>query len=118
LDANKSHTEVRACLLDLLNFIAEQIERARNDHTEQHIAIDAARGVIPFIQSRLKEDDFLQTIFMLTFDQQVTAPQWRHWWETLSKLSPQEFSKEADTLLNPEKGPLATLRRQLIPEPL
>ena len=110
---NTYHTDLRACLLDLLNFIAEQIERAKCGPAEQYIAVDAARGVIPLMKSRLTEDDYLKTIFMLTFNQQVEEPWWREWWENLAKLTPQEFSIEADKLLNPGTGSIAALRQVL-----
>ena len=108
--ANAYHTDLRACLLDLLNFIAEQVEQAKRDPAEQYVAVDAARGVIPLMRSRLTEDNYLKTIFMLTFDQQVEEPWWRDWWENFAKLTPEEFSKEADKLLGPDTGSIAVLR--------
>ncbi|HEU5019341.1 MAG TPA: hypothetical protein VFT69_15380 [Pseudolabrys sp.] len=113
-DVKAYHTDLHACLLDLLNFIAEQIERAAHDPVEQYVAVDSARGVIPLMRSRLGEDDRLKTIFMLVFEQQVEEPWWREWWDRFAKLEPQEFSKEADKLINGETGSIAVLRQSLM----
>jgi hypothetical protein len=113
MKTDKPHTDTRDCLLDLINFIQEQIERAKADPSDQVAAVDAARGVVPYIQDRLRGDDFLQTIFMLTFDEQVTSVHWNDWWTKFSKLPPTEFSEKVDALLDPESGPITILRQQL-----
>jgi formate dehydrogenase maturation protein FdhE len=112
--SNAYHTELHACLFDLLNFIEEQLERAKSDPTEQYVATDAARGVIPLMRSRLAENDHLRTLFMLVFNKQVEEPCWREWWEQFAKMTPQEFSEEANKLLNSDDGVIGVLRKLLI----
>jgi hypothetical protein len=111
--ADKPHTDTRECLLDLINFIQEQIERAKADPLDRVAAIDAARGVVPYLQNRLAEDKFLQTIFALTFNEQVTSANWSDWWTKLSKLGQKEFTDTVDALLDSDSGPLTILRQQL-----
>ena len=61
----------RDFVLDLLNFVAEQIELAKANPADQLAAIDAASGVIPALKSRL--DDDLKSTFGIVLQNRLIA---------------------------------------------
>jgi hypothetical protein len=61
----------RDFVLDLLNFVAEQIELAKANPADQLAAIDAASGVIPVLKSRL--DDDLKSTFGIVLQNRLIA---------------------------------------------
>jgi uncharacterized protein (DUF2267 family) len=105
-------TNIHDFLLDLLDFIEEQIVQAKSNSEDQHAAIDAARGVVPLIRDRLKEDDHLNAVFMLVFHQQIEERSCRDWWEKFASCTPEEFPIAANKLLG-EGGQLRALKRRL-----
>jgi hypothetical protein len=46
-------TDVRAFVLDILSFIGEQIDLAKQDPSDQAVAVDVARGAIPMLRKRV-----------------------------------------------------------------
>jgi hypothetical protein len=91
------HTDLKSFLLDNLNFIQEQIELARNNPSDRHAAVDAARGVVPFLRERLCGlDDPLQTSFSLAVGYWWEGNNWTEAWDRLGKA--EEFETQAEAL--------------------
>ena len=89
----------RDFVLDLLNFVAEQIELAKANPADQRAATDAASGVIPVLKGRL--DDYLKTSFVLALQNKFDGDTWRKEWNELAAMnSPEEFRTAADALLD------------------
>ena len=82
----------------MMDFIAEQIEQARFP-SDQFAAVDAARGVIPFMKSRLAEDEVLLTTFMLVFGELMFVGHWEETWTRIAKESADQFVKSADDII-------------------
>lgn len=100
-------TELRPWLDDALDFIIEQIELARSSPLDQFPAVGAAQGVIPYLQSRLKEDEFLAANFALVLEQRIDPGHWERIWAEMAKESPDRFAKSAEDVigrLNALKG--------------
>ena len=92
-------TDLKAFLLDNLNFIVEQIELAQNDPSDRRAAIDAARGIIPLLRERLCGlDDPLQATFMLVASEWWAGNDWTETWDKLSKA--EEFDAQAKSLIS------------------
>ena len=94
-----AHHDLGLSLFNLLEFIEEQLERARSDPTERYAAVDAASGVIPFIRKRLEGDEELTTQFLLVFDAEF-YDHWKEWWGKLAKANADEFEDEAARLIH------------------
>jgi hypothetical protein len=99
----------RDFVVDLLNFVAEQIELAKTNPADQLAAIDAASGVIPLLKSRL--DDYRKTSFVLALGNKFDGDTWRKEWDELAAMkSPEEFGSAADALL----GTIKILRTDVV----
>ena len=93
----RSRCNLRDFILDLLDFMEEQIELAKASPEDQLAAIDAASGVIPLLHNKL--DDDLAGNFVLLLQNKFDSS-WRDDWNAFAKLkSPEEFRKEADNLV-------------------
>jgi hypothetical protein len=93
------HTDLRGFLLDNLNFIQEQIEQAQNDPSDRRAAVDAARGVVPFLRERLCGlDDPLQATFMLLASEWWADNHWTDQWDALNNAN--EFDNLAKNLID------------------
>jgi hypothetical protein len=87
----------RDFVLDLLNFMAEQIELAKANSAHQLGAVDAASGVIPLLKGKL--DDDLKGKFGLALQNKFDRT-WRQEWDELAGMqSSEEFRKAASALL-------------------
>jgi uncharacterized protein (DUF2267 family) len=88
-------TEAQTSLLDLLDFILEQIECARH-LSDRAAAIDAARGVVPYLRDRLEGTEF-QSKLVLLFGDLMFAGHWSENWTV--KESEAEFTTFAKDLV-------------------
>jgi hypothetical protein len=87
-------TEVRA-LLDLLDFILEQLECARNP-ADRAAAVEVARGTVPYLKDRLEGTDF-EASFNLLFGDLMFVGHWSENWTV--KETEAEFTTFADDLV-------------------
>jgi hypothetical protein len=87
-------TETRASLLDLLDFISEQMKCARHP-SDRAAAVDAARGAVPYLKDRLRGTDY-DAQFKLLFGDLMFVGQWSENW--IAKDSDAEFATFADDL--------------------
>jgi hypothetical protein len=93
------HTDLKAFLLDNLNFIVEQLELAQNDPSDRRAAVDAARGIVPLLRERLCGlDDPLQATFMLLASQWWADNHWTETWDQLNKAD--QFDAQARSLIS------------------
>jgi hypothetical protein len=90
-------TELRAWLLDSLDFIIEQIELARSP-LDRTAAIDAARRIVPFMESRLLDCEHLQTHFMLCFPGLMYDNNWEKNWNEIADKAAGEFTQSVNDL--------------------
>jgi hypothetical protein len=97
--------DLRDFLLDLLDFLEEQIEQAMFDPADQRAAVDAARGVIPLIRRRLDSDQepeaqSLWASFVLAPGNKFEDRYWRRAWDDLATMPPEEFREAAKVLMD------------------
>jgi hypothetical protein len=90
-------TDLRAWLLDELDFILEQIELARSP-SDQAVAVATAREIVPRITSRLQEDKYLNTQFALLFGD-LMFNNWQETWTEMAKEPTENFTQSADDLV-------------------
>lgn len=86
------HTDLTEYLLDLLDFIEEKIEEAKNDPASRSSALSEAMGALPIMKDRLyREDQVALAQLLLTgfFDEDLTL---------LAVLPEGEFVKRIDDL--------------------
>lgn len=104
------HTDLKGFLLDNLNFIQEQIEQAQNNPSDRRGAVDAARGVVPFLRERLVGlDDPIAVLFSLAVGQWWEGANWTDSWDKFNKGD--DFDAQARDLIN-----AITTFRQLLTE--
>lgn len=87
------------CLLDAMDFLKEKIEEAQHQRQSRNGAITEAAGIIPFLRSRLRQDEVLQTQTMLILDAPVTSDNWQTWWNDLLKPE-NDFQSATNELLS------------------
>jgi hypothetical protein len=89
-------TRLRHCVWDSLGFIAEQLQEALSP-TDQFAAVDAAKGVVRKLQSRLTRDERLcaHVACCLPFSPYLFQPDWQDRWMELAELPSSIFSIEA-----------------------
>lgn len=86
-------------LLDLLDFMAEQIEMAKSN-ADRAAALSAASGAVPFFNSRVWENDFVTTNVMLSqMEHWTLSPNWRENWSKLVKEPADQFVKSVDDII-------------------
>jgi len=95
---SKHQTDLRPWLQDTLDFIVQQIELARAP-TDQFAAVVTAQGVIPYLRSRLKEDEFLAANFALVLGVLIDLDHSKRIWMEMAKEPPEAFAKSADDLI-------------------
>jgi len=100
-------TEARASLLDLLDFILEQIECARHP-SDRAAAVNAARGVVPYLKDRIKGTEF-QPKLALVFGDLMFAGHWSENW--IVKESETEFTTFANDLVERVNSAKASIER-------
>jgi hypothetical protein len=88
-------TEVRSSLLDLLDFILEQVECARCP-SDRAAAIEVARGAVPYLKDRLEGTEF-QAQFVVLFSGLMFVGHWAENWT--AKESETEFTTFAEDLV-------------------
>jgi uncharacterized protein (DUF2267 family) len=99
-------TDLLACLQDGIEFIIEQIEQAKSSLADRLTAVDAAQSVLPFLRSRLKnEESFLAAKFHLAFEFEIHP----NLWMEMAKQPQDVFENFADELI----GQLRALKKQL-----
>jgi hypothetical protein len=76
----------------------EQIELARSP-SDQYSAVEAAQGIIPYLRSRLKEDNFLAANFALVLDALIDPNHGKRIWMEIAKEPADVFSKSADDII-------------------
>ena len=64
-----------ACLKDAIEFMIEQLTAAKVSPLDQFAAIDAAQGMLPYIQEKLSKDVFLNTMWHF----RLGPPEGRPW---------------------------------------
>jgi hypothetical protein len=107
---SKNRTQAFRCdlhdfLLDLLDFIEQQIEQAMSDPADQRTAVDAARGVIPLIRRRLATDQepearALWAYFVLAPGSKFEDRFWRKAWNDLATMPREEFREAGRVLMD------------------
>lgn len=91
-------TDLRLCLQDTLSFVIEQIELARSP-TDQFAAVDVAQGVIPYLWSRLKEDEAPQAKFLLVLGAHIEPAHWKQAWAQMATEPPDAFASSAEDMV-------------------
>ncbi|MCK1463455.1 hypothetical protein IVB34_35140 [Bradyrhizobium sp. 2] len=106
-------TEFEAFVLDLADFIEEKVREALDDEECRTAAIGEAAGAIPVLRDRLRENEVVQTNFILVLDARFEARYAAEWWEGFAKMDRGEFEEAARDLVGPD-GRLAVLRRIVV----
>jgi thioredoxin-like negative regulator of GroEL len=101
-------TDLRSWLQDALDFMIEQLGLAKSP-ADQFAAVDTVRGIIPFMRSRLAENQEIAANFILLLRMLIEEDHWKQAWEDLAKEPSDVFAKSVDELI--EK--LSTLRNIL-----
>jgi len=96
--------DLRDFLLDLLDFVEEQIEQAVSEPADQRAAVDAASGVVPVIRDRLNSDpspqvEALWASFLLVPGNKFEERYWRTEWDALEIMAPDDFREAARVLI-------------------
>jgi hypothetical protein len=89
---------LRASLRDTVDFIIEQVELARSPE-DRLAAIGAAQGVIPFLRSQLKKDEYLAANFAIVLDVLIDANQANRVWIEKANDPPDVFAEFADDVV-------------------
>ena len=96
---NKRRCDLLPFLLDVLDFMIEQIDLARSDF-DRATALDAASGAIPLLKSRLRENPSIGAKLALSpLEIWTLSPHWQDNWSNLAKEPSDQFSKSADALI-------------------
>jgi hypothetical protein len=94
--SSQHRSDVVSFLLDLLDFIGEQVECSRSE-ADRAAAIAAASGSIPLLKSRLWENESLGAVLALSpLEAWVLSPFWQENWNNLAKTPSDQFGKAAD----------------------
>jgi hypothetical protein len=90
-------TDLLPFLLDLLDFMIEQIQLARSE--SDRVALVIAIGAIPIIRGRLPENKQAAAIFKAVFDSSITDDEFSvSDWDHIAKGQDKEFHEFADRL--------------------
>ncbi|WP_342709773.1 hypothetical protein AAFG13_35805 [Bradyrhizobium sp. B124] len=91
-------TELRAWLIDTLDFMIEQLNQAKQP-SEQAIAVDAVQGLLPYLRARLKEDAVMATHFALALGDWVEPGHSKRVWRELANKPADIFVGEVDDII-------------------
>jgi hypothetical protein len=93
-------TQLRHCVWDSLGFIVEQL-RAAHSPDDQFAAVDAAKGAVHQLRSRLARDERLcaQVALCFPFSPFACQTDWQDRWVELAKLPAGVFAVEADRII-------------------
>jgi hypothetical protein len=62
-------------VLDLLDFMEEKLREALRDETSRVGAVNEAAGAVPVLRDRPRENELVQTQFMLVLGNELFEPQ-------------------------------------------
>ncbi len=97
--SNQYRGDLIPFLLDVMDFMIEQITCSRSDF-DRAAAIDAARGAVPLLKSRLWENQSIGAVVTLSpLEIWLLSPHWQDNWSNLAIESTDQFRKSADTLV-------------------
>jgi hypothetical protein len=97
--ANPYRTDLLPFLLDVFDFIIDQLDCARSGD-DRPSAIDAASGVVPLLRSRAWENNIFGTMIALSpLEIYTFSPHWREHWSSLAKEPFDQFGRSADALI-------------------
>lgn len=102
-------TEFAAFILDLLDFMEEKLREAQRDEASRAGAVNEAAGTVAPLRDRLRENELVQTQFMLVFDNELYEPHATGRWRGLARMPRADFEAEAEAFLKPD-GTFAALR--------
>jgi hypothetical protein len=105
--------QLRHCVWDAIGFIIEQLQEALSHPTDQFAAVDAARGAIRQLQSRLARDGRLHahTAWCISFNPYVFEPDWQDRWMELANKPTSAFATEARQLIEDLEQLRESIRR-------
>jgi hypothetical protein len=92
-------TEFSAFVLDLLDFLEEKIAEAVGAESSRAAAIGEAAGAIPLLRERVREDQVLDTHFILALNNRYEARWAADWWEDFARMDRAEFERNARELI-------------------
>jgi hypothetical protein len=97
--SGERHCDLLPFLLDILDFVIEQIELARSD-ADRAAALDAASGAVPLLNSRAWENQSVGAVIALSpLEPWLFSPHWQENWINLAKEPSDQFAKSADALI-------------------
>lgn len=102
-------TDFADFVLDLLDFMEEKLREALADENSRVAAIGEGAGAVPLLRDRLREDELVQTRFMLVFHNELYEPYATERWRDLARMPRADFEAEVDAFLKPG-GTFAALR--------
>jgi hypothetical protein len=81
-------------ILDLLDFVEENIREAVDAPAVQFAAVTEAGCAMPVLRDRLREDEPKWTIFVLVMGNQIEPGHWRKWWSDLAEASHEKILRK------------------------
>jgi hypothetical protein len=98
-EAGKRRCDLRAFILDLLDFAMEQLELSRVER-DRAAALDAAQSAFVVLGSRAWENQAVGTLISITdLEQWALSPHRADHWNALGKQPAGQFAISLDTLL-------------------
>ena len=94
-------TEFADFVLDLLDFMEERLREALTDESSRVAAVNEATGAVAPLRDRLRENELVQTQFMLAFDNELYEPHATGRWRDLARMPRADFEAEAEAFLKP-----------------
>ncbi|MDA9420976.1 hypothetical protein [Bradyrhizobium sp. CCBAU 53380] len=103
-------TEFAVFILEILDFMEEKIREAHADENSRIAALGEAAGAVPVLRDRLREDELVQTKFIMVFGNELYDPHATGRWRDLAQMPRADFEAEAEAFIKPD-GVFAALRR-------
>ena len=72
-------------VLDLLDFMEEKLREALRDETSRVGAVNEAGGAVPVLRDRLRENELVQSQFMLVLGNELFEPHASERWRDLAR---------------------------------
>ncbi|UFW48210.1 MULTISPECIES: hypothetical protein [Bradyrhizobium] len=102
-------TDFADFVLDLLDFMEEKLKEALRGETSRVGAVNEAAGTVAPLRDRLRENELVQTQFMLVFDNELYEPHATGRWRDLARMPRADFEAEVEAFLK-TGGTFAALR--------
>ncbi|WJR75576.1 hypothetical protein [Bradyrhizobium sp. NP1] len=94
-------TDFADFVLDVLDFTEEKLREALRDETSRVGAVNEAAGAVPVLRDRLRENELVQTQFMLVLGNEFFEPHASERWRDLARMPRADFEAEVEAFLKP-----------------